>query len=53
MNDINYFIDCFIFEKNLFQKDAHFRHQSDLIDLNNIDFIGRLENFESDHNFLF
>ena len=52
MNDINYFIDCFIFDKKLFQKDIHFSHQSDLIDLNNIDFIGRLENFESDHNFL-
>ena len=52
MKDINYFIDCEFFEKSLFQKDIHFRHQSNLIDLNNIDFIGRLENIESDFNYI-
>ena len=50
MKDINYFIKFEFFEKNYFQKDIHFRHQSDLIDLNNIDFIGRLENIENDFN---
>ena len=47
MKDINYFIDC-EFLKKYFQKDIHFRHQSNLIDLNNVDFVGRLENIEID-----
>ena len=50
MRDINYFIDCFFSDKNYFQQDIHFRHQSHLIDLNNIDFVGRLENIENDYN---
>ena len=52
MKDINYFIDCFFSEYDYFQKDIHFRHQSNLMDLNNIDFIGRLENIKNDYNYL-
>ena len=52
MRDINYFIDSFFSDNNYFQKDIHFRHQSHLIDLNNIDFIGRLENINNDYNYI-
>ena len=52
MRDINYFIDIFFLDKKLFCNDVHFRPQSELIDLNNIDFIGRLENFENDHKYV-
>ena len=52
MRDINYFIDCFLSNDYFFQKDIHFRHQSHLIDLNNIDYIGRLENINKDYNYI-
>ena len=52
MRDINFFIDCFLSDDYFFQKDIHFRHQSHLIDLNDIDFIGRLENFNNDFNYI-
>lgn len=43
----DYFVD-FINRKDLITADRHIRLQTSLIPLDNIDFIGRLENFEDD-----
>lgn len=47
MLDINNFI-TWVETLNIKTCDQHLREQSSLIDLNNIDFIGRIENFEND-----
>lgn len=49
LKDLNCFIDLFK-EDSRITDDQHFKRQSDLIDINNIDFIGRIENFEDDLN---
>jgi len=52
LKDFNYFIDLFK-EDSRIANDQHFKRQSDLIDINNIDFIGRIENFENDLNVVY
>lgn len=38
---------------NIEKCDRHLRLQSSLIDLNNIDYLGRMETFDSDTNYIF
>jgi hypothetical protein len=47
MQDFNYFVDH-VSDLDINKCDHHICLQSKLIDLNNIDYIGRFENFESD-----
>lgn len=48
-NEFKYFVD-FVSLLNIEKCDHHIRLQSSLIDLNNLIFIGRLENFQNDFN---
>lgn len=52
LRDINYFIEMIHDQENslshVILNDKHFLLQSSLIDLNNVDFIGRMESFEKD-----
>ena len=43
----------FVSALNIEQCDRHLRSQSTLIDLNNIDYLGRMETFEEDANYVF
>jgi hypothetical protein len=47
MQDFNCFVD-YVSDLDINKCNHHIRLQSQLIDLNNIDYIGRFENFESD-----
>lgn len=49
MKDFRYFVD-YVSKLNIKKCDIHIRLQSELIDLNNIDYLGRFENFDSDFN---
>lgn len=50
--DFEYFID-FINRQNVDKADPHIRSQSSLLPLNDLDFIGRFENFEEDLKYVF
>ncbi len=50
--DFGKFVD-FVSEKNIENCNEHLRLQSKLIDLNEIDFIGRMENFDNDIGYIF
>lgn len=52
MQKFENFVD-YVASKNIEKCNAHFRLQSKLIDLNEIDYIGRFENFESDLSHIF
>jgi len=47
MKELDYFLS-WVERLDITKCDEHLRSQTSLIDLNNIDFIGRLENFEND-----
>lgn len=47
MKDLDYFIE-WVKTLNISKCDEHLRSQSSLIDLENIDFVGKFENFEED-----
>ena len=51
MKDLDYFIS-WVEGLNIDECDEHLRSQYSLIDLNNVDFIGRFENFDSDFDFV-
>ncbi|MCP5005001.1 MAG: sulfotransferase family protein [Planctomycetes bacterium] len=52
MKEFKNFVD-FVQDKNIDKCDHHFRSQSALIDLNNIDYLGRMETFGGDVNYVF
>jgi hypothetical protein len=51
MKDLNYFIS-WVEKLDIDNCDEHIRSQNSLIDLNNIDFLGRFENFTDDYKFV-
>lgn len=51
MKDLNHFID-WVADQDINSCDEHIRSQSALIDLENVDFVGRFENFHADLKFV-
>lgn len=51
MKSFNLFVN-WLSSQDICSTDVHFRMQRELIDLNNIDFLGRFENFNSDFNYV-
>lgn len=51
MHDFNYFVD-WLADQDIHKTDIHFRMQREFLDLNNIDYLGRFENFSNDFNFV-
>jgi len=52
MQDFENFVE-YVSNLNIENCDRHLRLQSTLIDLNNIDYIGRMESFDDDANYIF
>jgi hypothetical protein len=52
MQDFSYFVDNWVAKQDLNSCDGHLRQQTRLFPTTDIDFIGRLENFEADVNFV-